>query len=94
MRLVANKLSISVSRVALAWLLTRPFVTSVILGAKTVEPLRDNLAATDAQMMDRSTLSTMSARSIPSIPDGWWSGSIVSRGRNRPRKKPEKLCDG
>ena len=35
MRLVAGEQGVSVARIALAWLLTRPFVTSVIIGAKT-----------------------------------------------------------
>ena len=37
----------SVARVALAWLLARKGVMSVIVGAKTVEQLEDNLAAVD-----------------------------------------------
>jgi aryl-alcohol dehydrogenase-like predicted oxidoreductase len=32
-------------QVALAWLVDRPMVSSVILGARTVEQLRDNLGA-------------------------------------------------
>ena len=37
----------SVARVALAWLLAQPYVTSVIIGAKNDEQLADNLAATE-----------------------------------------------
>jgi aryl-alcohol dehydrogenase-like predicted oxidoreductase len=33
--------------VALAWLLAKPAVMSVIIGAKTVEQLEDNLAAAE-----------------------------------------------
>ena len=33
------------AQVALAWLLARPAVTSVILGARTLEQLDDNLGA-------------------------------------------------
>ena len=35
------------ARVALAWLLQRKGVMSVIIGAKTIEQLDDNLAATE-----------------------------------------------
>jgi aryl-alcohol dehydrogenase (NADP+) len=38
------------SQVALAWLLTRPAVTSVILGARTVDQLADNLGAGDVEL--------------------------------------------
>ena len=44
LREVSRATGLSVPRVALAWLLTRPFVTSVIIGAKTPEQLADNLA--------------------------------------------------
>ena len=35
---------------ALAWLADRPAVTSVILGARTIEQLADNLAAADLRL--------------------------------------------
>ncbi len=47
MRPIAEARGVSVARVALAWLLQRKFVTSVIIGAKTIEQLDDNLAAAD-----------------------------------------------
>ena len=50
LRGVAGGMGISVARVALAWLLTRPFVTSVIIGAKTMEQLGDNLAAANVKL--------------------------------------------
>jgi aryl-alcohol dehydrogenase-like predicted oxidoreductase len=45
MRPIAEAHRASVARVALAWLLARKGVISVIVGAKTVEQLQDNLAA-------------------------------------------------
>jgi aryl-alcohol dehydrogenase-like predicted oxidoreductase len=45
MRPIAAAHGASVARVALAYLLSRPFVTSVIIGARTDEQLADNLAA-------------------------------------------------
>ncbi len=45
MRPIAERHGCSVARVALAWLLTRDFVTSVIIGTKTMEQLDDNLDA-------------------------------------------------
>ena len=43
---IAKAHGTSVARVALAWVLAKPFVTSVIIGARTVEQLDDNLEAT------------------------------------------------
>lgn len=42
---VAEELGVSMARVALAWLANRPAVSSVILGARTLEQLDDNLGA-------------------------------------------------
>lgn len=42
---VAEELGASVPQVALAWLLRRPTVSSVIVGARNATQLRDNLAA-------------------------------------------------
>jgi len=45
MRPIAQQHQVSVSQVALAWLLSRPQVSTVIMGAKTPEQLADNLGA-------------------------------------------------
>jgi len=50
LRTVAEATGASVARVALAWQLTKPFVTSVIFGAKKREQLVDNLAAADLHL--------------------------------------------
>ena len=47
MEKVGNARGVSVARIALAWLLQRTGVMSVIIGAKTIEQLDDNLAATE-----------------------------------------------
>ncbi|HKD21365.1 MAG TPA: aldo/keto reductase, partial [Rhizomicrobium sp.] len=46
MREIGQARGVSVARVALAYILAKPFVTSVIIGAKTPEQLDDNLAST------------------------------------------------
>jgi aryl-alcohol dehydrogenase-like predicted oxidoreductase len=44
---IAKARSASISRVALAWVLSRDTVTSVIIGAKKLEQLEDNLQSSD-----------------------------------------------
>jgi aryl-alcohol dehydrogenase (NADP+) len=56
------------SRAALAWLQTRPGMTSVILGARTVEQLRDNLAAAELEL-SAEQLARLDAASAPRTPD-------------------------
>ena len=49
---VAAELEATPAQVALAWLLTRPMVTSVIFGARTPEQLEDNLRAAALKLND------------------------------------------
>jgi aryl-alcohol dehydrogenase-like predicted oxidoreductase len=50
MRPIAARHEVSVARVALAWLLQQPHVTSIIIGVRTREQLLDNLAASDLKL--------------------------------------------
>jgi aryl-alcohol dehydrogenase-like predicted oxidoreductase len=49
LRPIAQTHETSVAAVALAWILVKPFVTSVIIGAKRVDQLRQNLSAVEIQ---------------------------------------------
>jgi aryl-alcohol dehydrogenase-like predicted oxidoreductase len=59
---IAGGHGVSPARVALAWLLTRPGVTTVIVGARTDEQLADNLEAAELQLSadERSRLEAVS----------------------------------
>ncbi len=52
---VAESRGVSMAQVALAWTADRPAVTSVILGARTVEQLDDNLAAAGLHLSEEET---------------------------------------
>jgi aryl-alcohol dehydrogenase-like predicted oxidoreductase len=56
------------SQVALAWLLAQPAMTSVILGARTVEQLIDNLGASDLELSDAEIV-RLSEASAPRTDD-------------------------
>jgi aryl-alcohol dehydrogenase-like predicted oxidoreductase len=49
---IAEAHGVSAAQVALAWLLGRPAVTTVIVGARTQEQLADNVAAADLTLDD------------------------------------------
>ncbi len=71
LRKVAADSGTSVARVALAWHLTRPFVTSVIIGAKTRDQLTDNLAAADAKIVPEHVKLLDEASTLPPEYPGW-----------------------
>jgi aryl-alcohol dehydrogenase-like predicted oxidoreductase len=52
---IASRRDVSPARVALAWLLGRPGITTVIIGARTDEQLADNLAAAELELSDDET---------------------------------------
>jgi aryl-alcohol dehydrogenase-like predicted oxidoreductase len=52
---IASDRGVSPARVALAWLIARPAVTSVIIGARTDEQLADNLAAAELTLSPEET---------------------------------------
>ena len=62
---------VSAAQVALAWLVGRPGVATVVVGARTSEQLADNLAAADVMLADdeRARLDEVSA--IPLIYPHW-----------------------
>ncbi len=69
------------SQVAITWLLAQPAVTSVILGARTVAQLVDNLGATDVKLTAEEVagLSAVSAPRVDDYPYG--SGGVAQRRR-------------
>ena len=52
MQPIAESHNASVAQIAIAWLLHQPAVTSVIIGAKRLDQLDDNLAAVDVTLSD------------------------------------------
>ena len=69
MRPIAEQKHISVAQVALAWLLAKPYVTSVIIGAKNADQLDDNLASSDV-VLDEQDLKQLEGVSalVPEYP--------------------------
>ena len=71
MRPIAEAHGVSVARIALAWLLHQPFVTTVIVGARSTEQLDDNIAAVEIKLSaeELATLDKVSA--LPPEYPGW-----------------------
>jgi aryl-alcohol dehydrogenase-like predicted oxidoreductase len=71
MRDVAKAHDVSVARVALAWILAKPFVTTVIIGAKTMEQLDDNLDAVKLHLTDEEMKTLDEVSALPAEYPGW-----------------------
>jgi aryl-alcohol dehydrogenase-like predicted oxidoreductase len=70
---VASSRGVSMAQVALAWLVDRPMVSSVILGARTIEQLEDNLGAADLHLTADET-ARLDAASDPAPADYPYGG--------------------
>jgi aryl-alcohol dehydrogenase-like predicted oxidoreductase len=82
---IAEAHGCSPARVSLAWLLTRPAVTSVILGAKRPEQLDDNLAAVDLTLTPDELKQLDEVSALPPEYPGWM---IHTQNINRLEDKP------
>jgi len=71
MRRIAQEKAASVAQVALAWLLYQPVVTSVIVGAKRVEQLTDNLGAVDLDLSADDLAAIDAVTALPAEYPGW-----------------------
>ena len=62
---------VSVAQIAIAWLLHQPVVTSVIIGAKRLAQLDDNLAAVDVRLSVDELAAIDRVSALPAEYPGW-----------------------
>ena len=77
---IAKAHGCSPARVALAWVLAKPFVTSVIIGAKRLEQLNDNIAAVDLKLSADEIKKLDEVSALPLEYPGWM---LPFQGANR-----------
>jgi aryl-alcohol dehydrogenase-like predicted oxidoreductase len=80
---IADGHGVSAAQVSLAWLLGRPGVASVVVGARTEEQLQDNLAAADLRLSEeeRTRLDQVSA---PPLLYPYWHQAKTASDRLSP----------
>ncbi len=79
MRPIAEQRGVSVAQIALAWLLHRKAVTSVIIGAKRLDQLDDNLAAAEVELTTAELDALDAVSALPKEYPGW----MMERQANR-----------
>lgn len=83
MRPMAEARGCSVARIALAWLLHKPWVTSVIIGARTQDQLADNLAATQVKLTAEEMAQLDAVSVLPNEYPGWMLERMSSERRGQ-----------
>lgn len=71
MRVMADQRGVSVAQIALAWLLHQKAVTSVLVGAKRLDQLDDNIAATDVELSEDELAKLADVSALPPEYPGW-----------------------
>jgi aryl-alcohol dehydrogenase-like predicted oxidoreductase len=71
MRKIAKPRGVSVAQIALAWLLHQKAVTSVIVGAKRIDQLQDNIAAATITLDDNELSALNEVSTLPPEYPGW-----------------------
>jgi aryl-alcohol dehydrogenase-like predicted oxidoreductase len=86
---VAEARGVTMARVALAWVLAQPGITSVLVGASSLEQLDDNLGAADL-VLDAHELAALDAatRLAPIYP-AWWDPAMGIPALDSSRAEPE-----
>jgi aryl-alcohol dehydrogenase-like predicted oxidoreductase len=77
MRLIGQAHGASVAQIALAWLLAKPYVTSVIIGASKMSQLEDNLKAADVQLREPELAKLDEMTALPVIYPNWFNERTV-----------------
>ncbi|MGA2960978.1 MAG: aldo/keto reductase [Candidatus Korobacteraceae bacterium] len=80
MRPIAKAHDCSPARISLAWLLPKPFVTSVIIGAKRLDQLQDNIAAVGVKLTEGEIKRLDEVSALPPEYPGWM---LPRQGANR-----------
>jgi aryl-alcohol dehydrogenase-like predicted oxidoreductase len=86
MRPIAEAHKVSVAQVALAWLLSKSAVTSVIIGAKTVAQLEDNIASTKLKLTAAELALLDEVSQLPPEYPGWMLALQAQYRANAPTK--------
>ncbi|MBU1174223.1 MAG: aldo/keto reductase [Alphaproteobacteria bacterium] len=80
---VAGEHGVSGAQVALAWLIQRPTITSVIIGGRTDAQFADNLAAADLRLT-RDQIARLDAASKLDLIYPYWHQNMTARDRLGP----------
>jgi aryl-alcohol dehydrogenase-like predicted oxidoreductase len=86
MRPMALTRKISVAQIALAWLLAKPFVTTVIIGAKSMDQLQDNIDSTRVRLDDAEIKQLDEISALP-VEYPAWMLAFQAQARAKPPVK-------
>lgn len=79
-REIGKERGVSGAQVALSWLLGRPAITSLVIGARTISQLEDNLAAAELTLTEEER-ARLDKASLPELRYPYWHQRATARAR-------------
>jgi Predicted oxidoreductases (related to aryl-alcohol dehydrogenases) len=95
LRILAKRHEVSPARVALAWLLSQPMICSVIIAARNIEHLQDNIRSVDLELSTED-MEQLNAISDPGTPYPKWMVLQLDQAED-PRPailEPDRFANG
>lgn len=80
MRAIAEARDRPVAEVGINWVLRKPWISSVVLGARTEDQLKSNLKATEWALSE-AEVATLDAVSAPRVPYPYWVQQKINAAR-------------
>ncbi len=74
LKAMAAKYQVSIPQIALSWILTKPFISSIIIGANKMSQLEDNLKAIEVNLTPEDIASLDEITAPVSLYPGWMQG--------------------
>jgi aryl-alcohol dehydrogenase-like predicted oxidoreductase len=81
MKPLAEQRNVSIAQIALAWLLHQKMVSSVIIGAKRLDQLDDNIAATNVELTEQELDALDQVSALPKEYSGWMFETQAGRSK-------------
>jgi len=88
---IANEKQISAAQVSLAWLLHRPGVSSLVIGGRSIEQIKINIAASEVKLTE-DEMQRLNEVSKPALLYPYWHQAVFAKNRMSPGDKV--LLDG
>jgi aryl-alcohol dehydrogenase-like predicted oxidoreductase len=77
MREIASRHEVSVAQIAIGWLIAKPIVSSVIIGASKLHQLEDNLKAADLKLSDAEVAELDAITAPTPIYPNWFNANLM-----------------
>jgi len=79
LKIIASEKNAPVAQVALAWVLARPSVTSLVVGARNLEQLEGNIDAATLKLTEDEMNRLNKVSELPLIYPYWHQGNFAKR---------------